>query len=149
MSDADLLARIEALEARDSPEISPQVAVNPDGTPGTVAAGELIESAWGNAVSNTVGLLWDRLVQGGIVGITTDTNSCFRITYPTPFANASVGLSIILYSPGGAAVARYIQVAVVQLDPAFVIARAFDYNGAPFPNGTTANVTWVGVGTRP
>jgi hypothetical protein len=28
-------------------------AVNPDGTPGNVVAGELIESAWGNSVANT------------------------------------------------------------------------------------------------
>lgn len=28
--------------------------VNPDGTPGTVVAGELIESAWGNATANTI-----------------------------------------------------------------------------------------------
>ena len=30
------------------------VAVNPDGTPGDVAANELIESAWGNAVADSI-----------------------------------------------------------------------------------------------
>jgi hypothetical protein len=29
--------------------------VNPDGTPGNVVAGELIESAWGNATANSIG----------------------------------------------------------------------------------------------
>jgi hypothetical protein len=36
-------------------ELPGQTAVvNPDGTPGTVVAGELIESAWGNATANTI-----------------------------------------------------------------------------------------------
>lgn len=46
-------AAIERLEALGltGPVVSPS-AVNPDGSPGFVAPGELIESAWGNAVSN-------------------------------------------------------------------------------------------------
>ena len=60
MSDTteDLLARFEAVVARleelGGPGISLAAATNPDGTPANVAAGELIESAWGNAVADTI-----------------------------------------------------------------------------------------------
>lgn len=51
-----LVTRLEALGIPDV-EASPRAPVNPDGSPGNVAAGELIESAWGNAVVDT---LWKR-----------------------------------------------------------------------------------------
>lgn len=43
-----IVARLEALGLA-VPAV-PRAALDPDGTPGHVAAGELIESAWGNAV---------------------------------------------------------------------------------------------------
>jgi len=48
-----LVARMEQLGGIDLSSIMP-TSVNPDGTPGPVAAGELIESAWGNAVQQTL-----------------------------------------------------------------------------------------------
>jgi len=46
-----LAARLDQLLATG---VTPAAAVNPDGTPGHVAAGELIESAWGNAVVDSI-----------------------------------------------------------------------------------------------
>jgi len=48
-----LRALVAELDTLLSPGVSP-ATVNPDGTPGLVAAGELIEAAWGNAVANTI-----------------------------------------------------------------------------------------------
>lgn len=61
MTDTDTtLADLEALvDARLAalgvvPMAEPRAAVDPNGTPGLVVSGELIESAWGNAVTNNV-----------------------------------------------------------------------------------------------
>jgi hypothetical protein len=54
---ARLRALVDQLDALLGPGVDPQLAANPDGTPGNVAAGELIESAWGNATANTIGKL--------------------------------------------------------------------------------------------
>jgi hypothetical protein len=60
-TDPDLLARVERLIIElerivpaTGDVAGPLAAVNPDGTPGHVAADELIESAWGNAVVDTL-----------------------------------------------------------------------------------------------
>ena len=45
-----LIARLEAMLGE---QVTP-TAVNPDGTPGNVVAGELIDAAWGNSVANTI-----------------------------------------------------------------------------------------------
>lgn len=47
----DLVGRLEAVAGLV--EVTP-AAVNPDGTPGPVAAGELIQASWGNAVVDTL-----------------------------------------------------------------------------------------------
>ena len=58
MTDIDRLEAVLArLEEMAGPEIDAQVAVNPDGTPGAVASGELIESAWGNATATSIATL--------------------------------------------------------------------------------------------
>jgi hypothetical protein len=54
------VARLEAILERlerlglAPPTPGQQAAVNPDGTPAPVVSGELIESAWGNAVSDSI-----------------------------------------------------------------------------------------------
>lgn len=66
-TDLDLEALIDARLAAMGlvvPAPSPQVAQDPDGTPGNVASGELIESAWGNAVTSNVDALYKALPQG-------------------------------------------------------------------------------------
>lgn len=56
--DADRLrSLVVALETLLGDGAVSAAAVNPDGTPGHVAAGELIESAWGNAVVDTLTML--------------------------------------------------------------------------------------------
>lgn len=49
----EIVARLDALGIVAPPSGTP-ASVNPDGSPGHVAPGELIESAWGNAVSDSV-----------------------------------------------------------------------------------------------
>jgi hypothetical protein len=49
-----VVTRLEAL-GLSAPVPSPS-SVNPDGTPGHVVAGELIESAWGNATSDSISI---------------------------------------------------------------------------------------------
>lgn len=53
---AALVTRLERLGVTLGTDA--RVAVNPDGTPGNVATGELIESAWGNAVADRISDLW-------------------------------------------------------------------------------------------
>lgn len=57
----EAIGRLEHLGSTQ-PVPSP-LAVNPDGTPGHVAPGELIESAWGNSVSDSIAYLWPRKAQ--------------------------------------------------------------------------------------
>ena len=67
MSDTSTLERLEAIVARLEKlglapaelAVAPLAAVDPDGFPGHVAAGELIESAWGNATVDTLHRLRD------------------------------------------------------------------------------------------
>lgn len=61
LSVVDAIARVEAVLAQlKAVEAQPFAAVLPDGRPDHVAAGELIESAWGNAVVDTLArLVWD------------------------------------------------------------------------------------------
>lgn len=84
------------------PPVAPvaTAAVDPDGYPGAVAAGELVQSAWGNATVNTlrkVSTTWCLnagatqydlpLIQGSnraVVG--TDVASNFRITFPLSYS---------------------------------------------------------------
>ena len=49
----DAIARLETL-GLTTPGTPTTSSVNPDGSPGPVAPGELIESAWGNATSNSI-----------------------------------------------------------------------------------------------
>ena len=58
------------------------MTVNANGTPGPVAAGELVESAWGNATATSISRLWAypivaRALQGTV---TTNGNGDFAIT---------------------------------------------------------------------
>lgn len=67
--DADRLRTLVAELDRLLAGPSQLAATNPDGTPGRVAAGELIESAWGNAVSDTFG----RRPKGWLASVFTAT----------------------------------------------------------------------------
>jgi len=97
----DELVRFRALVAQLNDMVaapSPLAAVNPDGTPGLVAAGELIESAWGNATSNTIkGLLIPNhinadgnavgylKVEGGRFSGQVDANGFVRVNFLTAY----------------------------------------------------------------
>lgn len=78
----DLVARLEALGITPPPTAG-TASVNPDGSPGHVAPGELIESAWGNAVADEF-----HRVRAGYV----ETNAAIGPLGPT--VTAIPGLSI-------------------------------------------------------
>jgi hypothetical protein len=78
----DAIARVSAvLDELRAAQVTPMATPsNPDGSPGNVAAGELIESAWGNATANTIGKL--KLAQRYTAGlslplVTVDTTGTF------------------------------------------------------------------------
>jgi hypothetical protein len=62
-----LVAELDRLLAAGPSQLA---AVNPDGTPGHVAANELIESAWGNAVVDTI----ERRPKGWLAAGFSNTN---------------------------------------------------------------------------
>ena len=86
------LDRLEAL-GLTGPAPSPAV-VDPDGYPGGVTAGEIIESAWGNATAATMRKVSPRVVVNGTaandlllaqghnnIAVNTDVDGNFRITF--------------------------------------------------------------------
>jgi len=90
---ADVLAQLRATQA------VPAAAVDPDGYPSHVAAGELIESAWGNAVVDTLRGLGVRRAR--IVSTTTDGTGAVWIPFDTPFPTAVDAVTVVDYSPAG------------------------------------------------
>ena len=82
-----VVARLEAAGLIAPPGPAPLAAVNPDGTPGNVAAGELIESAWGNAVADTIGQHQARFLrfQGSSALVTTDASGAGVVNFLYPF----------------------------------------------------------------
>ena len=94
----DRTSELRSLVARIEQLLDVQVvpaSVNPDGTPGAVASGELIESAWGNAVANTMQAiklpntiagngnpLGYLRVETGQVATVLDANGNVLVTYP-------------------------------------------------------------------
>ena len=94
-----IVARLEALGLMPPPAIG-LAAVDPDGFPGNVAAGELIESAWGNAVANSMrGLPRGQLAlntkasdEGGF-GSTTYGISGLGFSTPSKTGRISQGMS--------------------------------------------------------
>lgn len=81
-------------------DIAPLAAVDPDGTPGNVVANELIESAWGNAVADSIDRIAlpnhlagnaDALGQlrlaTGQVATVLDPNGLALVTFPVPFVS--------------------------------------------------------------
>lgn len=57
----DAIAQVSAvLESLRAAEVAPRAPVLPNGLPGPVAAGELIEAAWGNAVVTSMTMVNDK-----------------------------------------------------------------------------------------
>lgn len=108
---SDLVLRLEAALARMEALglIAPAAAANPDGTPSNVASGELIESAWGNAVADTIqklllpnqiNTLADpigklRIVAQSITSVATNPSANAQIGFPGPFSN----IPVVIVSP--------------------------------------------------
>ena len=112
------IARVAAVlaelrEARDA-EVTP-AAINADGSPGTVAAGELIESAWGNATANTIGKLKGAQRYSAALSlalVTADTTGVWisgNLAVPTAAYRrlALVTVNVLLTSTGDVDLALY------------------------------------------
>jgi hypothetical protein len=83
-----VLERLEAL-GLSGPVVNP-ASINPDGSPGHVAAGELIESAWGNAVS-------DEFARRRAWFVRNQTDATFPATGPQNFPGLTVTVD---FKPG-------------------------------------------------
>ena len=76
-----VLEQLEALGLTAPPPTATPASVNANGTPGPVAAGELIEAAWGNATANSISRLWGYpIVARAFKGaVTTNGNGDFAV----------------------------------------------------------------------
>jgi hypothetical protein len=103
VADTAYLDRLELLVNRlerlgvNPPGVNP-AAVNADGSPGHVAPGELIESAWGNSVADTFqNWTWQTIVNGAnhghganlfqarVLQLTTDANGDAAVSFNAAF----------------------------------------------------------------
>jgi len=148
-----VVARLEALGAGPALAV-PFATINPDGTPGNVAADELIESAWGNATSdsfgkikipnviagngNPLGLL---RIETGQFGGTLDVNGNTLVTLAGPFSSV---LTVVVanakfpptHVPSGVS---------ITLTNFTLSCRHFDGSAAA---NEAAQVNWIVIGRR-
>lgn len=165
---ADDVARLRALVTQLDQLLGPAPApasVNPDGTPGPVAAGELIESAWGNAVASTIA----GLPRGVLARVTKGTDqggfgaselaTGLAVTVPATPASGRlhtvrIALQVVQTTPppagtviysslrlGSAAGASAGTLAWPFVDNASVNGRTL--SGEFYPTGLTAGATYV------
>ena len=155
------LEAIAAAAARDAVAralgVETFAAANPDGTPGRVAAGELIEAAWGNAVADTItngaaGLkyrtdnLWTwagQEVQAVTSTVMTDVNGQTQVNFPHAFAGNAVGVSIINNNPTDG---PFIYT-IVTLGSGAVIFKAYWHDGTAVVN-RSITVRVIATGPR-
>lgn len=108
----DTLERLESIVSRlEALGLAPGVdlaAINSDGSPGTVAAGELIESQWGNATANTIGKLKTTQRYAAALSlplVTVDTGGTFvsgALSIPTaPYRRIVVVTACVLITASG------------------------------------------------
>jgi len=161
MTDAAItLARLEAVVARlealgAGPALAaPFATVNPDGTPGHVAADELIESAWGNATSdsftkvkipNIIAGFGDALgmlrIETGQYGAVLDVNGNALITLAGPFSTVlNVVVSNSKFPP-----THVPSAATITLSNFTLSCRHFDGSAAA---NEAAQVNWIAIGRR-
>jgi hypothetical protein len=81
------------------------MSVNPDGTPGYVASGELIESTWGNATSDSI----KRVMLPNKVGGLSDVGGLLRIegAYFSGTTDGSGDITITIGGPIGTSSAPF------------------------------------------
>lgn len=156
MTDLEVFAeRLTALEQLLTAPVVAPLSVNPDGTPGHVAAGELIESAWGNAVSDTLtGVIAINTTQNTRLTAIEKQHGAQRMTWARTGVNTT-DVNGDLNIPFDGLVFNPIPVVTVcsgQVNPLiyFVVqnpwaqynsvwVRCFNWGGVPIPNGS---VTW-------
>lgn len=101
MSVADAIAQVTevlaALRAAEAP--SPLAATDADGFPGAVAAGELIESAWGNAVRSKLFALAGGVgaassIRIATLNVATNGNGDAIVAFNPPFPNALLAVAV-------------------------------------------------------
>jgi hypothetical protein len=123
-----VLDRLERL-GLTAPEVTP-ASVNPNGTPGPVAAGELIESAWGNAVADSISTLWGHpvAVRAATGPVTTDASGIFTInTGFAPVAVSCTSASVTAHS-----------FVLFEMSETRVQIQAFNAAGVAIVSGTIA-----------
>jgi len=89
----EVLDRLERL-GLVPPAPGQTAAVDPDGYPGRVVSGELIESAWGNAVADKIhdhgAYLYSTFIQAQAAVIAAASAGVFNINFPQPYASPPV-----------------------------------------------------------
>jgi hypothetical protein len=125
-----------------------QAAVNPDGTPGNVASGALIESAWGNAVADSFKKLDSATKQGygTIAGSTTVTPTGGRAVIPFGFSFKSMPVCVVCN--GNAAIPCVPAVDQPNNTVAQLAVYIFNFAGTGPMTGTQFQVNWFAIGIR-
>lgn len=153
MTDPNELAdRLEAVLDRldrlglAGPTPTPTTAVDPDGYPGVVVSGELVEAAWGNAVVAKLRDHFDQLgiewMQSGNVVLTSISSGVFRIDYPEAFAN-SPAVGVV---NGDTAATPQLFLGITATEPTHVIFTATTAAGDPF--NSPLRVLWIAHGEK-
>jgi len=114
------------------------MSVNPDGTPGHVAADELIESAWGNAVSDSITKL---KLPNNIAG-TVDALGMLRVETAQASGALDAGGNVLITYAGGPFDYLYTLVAVNTRFPEPVAITVTSFTAANF----TLNVKLLATG---
>jgi len=152
-----LVQRLEALGLTGS-ELGTFAAVNPDGTPGNVAANELIESAWGNSVVNTQRRITPKAsvldvdqtigqlqIEANMTAVGLDVNGQAVIMFRVPFLTRPVAIVNPSRFPATSTVAGAVQ--IVDVTTSALAIRVFNLNNTPITGAYS--VDWIAIGLRP
>lgn len=128
------------------------MTVNANGTPGVVAPGELIESTWGNAVSDSVPQISyslgtraarKMLAQGGYTIVTTDANGDGRIDFQSAFLFVPAGIQVQLANP-----ALFVLISVNVTAATYFTFRVRNITDGGATTNYAVKVSWLAIGER-
>lgn len=106
-----------------------------------VAAGALIDPAWGNAVADQLNDL-PTLIQHGTITGTTDANGRLTVTFPTAFSSAPTVTATAVFNNTSARIVHIVTVSSTQVQLQFSIPSTGAGEGS-----VSRSLTWIAAGS--